>query len=150
MHQLTIQAILHYLDDAFTHEAVDGLPCRWLRDIEAFGELLRLELVGQLAEALLIAGAAFPDNELLVLIGEVIVCHLDEEELLAAILNLHSQTAQPAVPVVHRQRLRPLPLIPMAHQDKRQRDAYAVVRDTLQKRAVGLVPIEIRYLRYSN
>ena len=141
-----IEAILHLLNDAFTNETINGFPCRRLGGAKTLHELLRLEFVGQLAEALIIAGAASPDNKLLVLIGEVVECHFAEEKLLAAVLDVHCQATQAAVLVIHRQRAILLPLIPMAHQDKGQRDADAVVRNTLQQRAVCLVTIKLGYL----
>ena len=88
-HYFLIQAILHFFHHTVFLKADDGTRSSLLGAAKHIYELLRLELVGQLAEAFTIAGAAFPDNELLVLVGVVVEGHFAKEELLALVLNLH-------------------------------------------------------------
>ena len=133
-------------NDTLFHETIYRFPCRCLRYPKHLHKLLRLELVRQLAEAVVIAGRSATLYEPLVLVGEVVVSHFSEEEMLAFILHLHSKPAESPVPVVHRQRMVFLPLFPMTHQDKRQRDSYAVIWNTFQKHSFGLVVIELRNL----
>ena len=120
IHHFPIQSVLHLLNHLFILKADDGSRCCRFRTAEAVHKLLRLELLGQLTETLIITGGTASRHELLVLVSEIVECHLAEEELLALVLDFHCQTAQTAVSVIHRQRLRLLPLVPMAHQDKRQ------------------------------
>ena len=137
------ESVLHTLYDAVFLESVES-PCgSRLGTAETVHELLGLELVGQLAETLIVTGGTAAYHKLLVLVGEVVESHLTEEELLALILDLHRQATKPFVGVIHRQRLTFLPLVPMAHQDEGQRNADAVVRNTLQQGAVCLVAVEL-------
>ena len=130
LYPFPIQTVLHILDNTLAEKALDGFRCRRLRNAEAFHELLCLELVGQLAKTLLVAGAAATYHELLVLVGEIVERHLTEEELLAFVLDFHRQTAKPFVIIIHRQCAVLLPLVPVSHQDKRQRDADTIIRNS--------------------
>ena len=120
--------------------------CRCTRTPEALHELFRVKLLRQLPEALVVAGGAAALHKLLVLVGEVVKGHLAEEELLAAILDVHRQAAEPLVRLVHRQRPGTLPLLPVAHQDEGQRNAYPIIGYALKQRPVGLVAVKLRYL----
>ena len=135
------------LDDAVLKESGDVARSRRLRAFERIHHLLRLELIGQLAIAFIVAGSSAAHHNLLVLIGEVVVGHFAKEELLTLVLDFHCQTAEPLVGVIHRQRLTFLPLIPMAHQNERERHPYTIIRYTLQEQAVGLVIVELRNLQ---
>ena len=87
-------------------------------------------------------------RELLTLVFKVVLRHLTEEELLAAVLDVHRQAAETSVGVVDAEGLLFLPLVPVAHQDEGQADADAVVRDTLQQGTVGLVLVELGDFEY--
>ena len=118
LYHFPIQSVLHLLHHLFILKTDDGSRCCRLRTAETVHELLRLELVGQLAEALTIASSTFPHHKFLVLVGKVVVGHLAEEELLAFVLYLHCQSAETLIPVIHRQTSSLLPLLPVKHQDK--------------------------------
>ena len=130
-HCFLIDAILHHLYQSVVAKTGDGTRSGLLRYTEHLHKLLRLEFLGQLAETLAVAGAALTYHKLLVLIGKVVKCHLAEKELLRLILDLHHYPTETLVYLVHRKRVVLLPLIPMAHQDERQRDADAIIRNTL-------------------
>ena len=117
-----------------------------LRTSKHLHKLLRFEFLRQLSETFIIAGGATTLYKLLILISKIVVSHLTEIELLALVLDLHRQAAKPAVSVIHCQRLMLLPFLPMAHQNKGQRDADAVVRHTLQQGTVCLVVVELSNL----
>ena len=120
LQKLPIPPMLNSFHHTVCHQTLNTTRSRRLRTAEAIHELLRLELIGQLPEALIIAGGAATLHELLVLVGEIVESHFAKEELLALVLNLHCQSAQTLISVVHRQAARLLPLIPMTHQNEGQ------------------------------
>ena len=64
LYPFPIQTVLHILDNTLAEKALDGFRCRRLRNAETFHELLCLELIGQLAEALVVAGGATTLHEI--------------------------------------------------------------------------------------
>ncbi len=87
-------------------------------------------------------------RELLPLVLEVVLRHLAEEEVLAAVLYLHRQAAKTFVRVIDGEGLMLLPFVPVAHQDEGQADADAVIRDALQQGAISLVLVELGDFEY--
>ena len=148
LHQnLLIESELHILNNPVFLETLDRTCCRCIAAAETVHELLRLKLVREFSIALVVAGCPAAHHELLVLIGEVVVGHLAEEEVLALVLDFHRQAAEPFVGVIHRQRLRLLPFIPVAHQNERKRHTDTIIRYAFQEQAVGLVVIEVSNLQ---
>ena len=146
-HHLLIDAVFHHLYHPVVAESGDSTRSGLLRASEHVHELLGLEFIGQFAETFFVATCAATLYKLLVLVGKVVERHLTKEELLTLVLDFHCQAAEPLVGVIHRQRFGLLPLVPMAHQNEGQRNSDAVVRDSLQKRAVRFIAVELSNLQ---
>lgn len=87
LQKLPIPAMLNSFHHTVCHQTLNATRSRRLRTAEAIHELLRLELVGQLPEALIIAGGAAALYKLLVLVGKIVERHFAKEELLALVLK---------------------------------------------------------------
>ena len=84
LNQFPIGTIAQFLYEPIGFQALQSTRCCRVIRVEAVLELLRLELIGQFAETVIIAGGAATLHKLLVLVGEIVESHLTEEELLTA------------------------------------------------------------------
>ena len=95
--------ILRFHDYSVPQKASNCLRGSWLATFKHLHKLLGCKVVWQFAVALLIPVTALARYEHLVLIFVIDMCHLAEEEVLASVLYLHRQSAEPLVLLVHRQ-----------------------------------------------
>ena len=61
-------------------------------------------------------------------------------------LQLHCQTTQTFIRIVHCQGVLLLPLFPMAHQNEREAYSDAVIWNSFKQGAVCLITVKLRYI----